>query len=275
MSDDWRQMSRAQLDAAYDNGGAVAGSAGITADWTARSEILRAERQGDYNVPYGSAPRECFDFLPADKPGPVLVFVHGGYWQMRSKEDFTFVARGALAHGVSVAVVGYTLAPQASIGEMVAECSLAVDYLVDSYLIDAYRDQPLWLAGWSAGAHLVTSILDHPSVDGALAISGIYDLAPIRYTYVNDKLRLTADSASRYSPSNNRPTQSSPILLSAGAGELAEMRRQTREFSALRRGWELPGDYRELANTDHFTVLESFAAPDGELMTQLMRWMRT
>src|SRR5579859_6018744 len=94
----YRGMDRAQLDAAYNNTAAVANSAAIVADWDRRSEALRRR---SVEMRYGPGERQRIDLLDAGSGAPLLVFIHGGYWQMRAKETFAFVAPGPLAHGIS------------------------------------------------------------------------------------------------------------------------------------------------------------------------------
>ncbi|MGH6785172.1 MAG: hypothetical protein ACREBP_11185, partial [Sphingomicrobium sp.] len=104
----YRGMDRATLDAAYDNGAAVADSASIVAGWEARSAKLRAKHPEGMDLRYGADERNRIDFFAARRDGPVLVFIHGGYWQNRAKELFAFVAEGPLAWGINVALIGYT-----------------------------------------------------------------------------------------------------------------------------------------------------------------------
>ena len=113
-------MDRAALDAAYNNSAAVANSAELMADYQARSDRLRSEMPRYLDLRYGAAERNRIDYFPAAARGPVLVFIHGGYWQMRAKENFSFLARGPLAHGIHVAMAGYTLAPDITLGGIVA-----------------------------------------------------------------------------------------------------------------------------------------------------------
>src|SRR3954462_1480418 len=107
----YRGMDRAALDAAYNNSAAVTNSTVLMADLRARSDRLRSEMPQHIDLRYGAAPRNQIDYFASEKRGPVLVFIHGGYWQMRAKEDFSVLARGPLAHGIGVAMIGYTLAP--------------------------------------------------------------------------------------------------------------------------------------------------------------------
>ena len=133
MGELYRGMDRAALDAAYNNGAAVRNSAEIVTDWQARSDRLRAahaRHPGPALRPGRAQPHRPFS--EAGKAAPLLVFIHGGYWQMRSKEVFAFVAAGPLAHGIGVALVGYTLAPQARLDAIVAEIRSALDFLAST-----------------------------------------------------------------------------------------------------------------------------------------------
>ena len=138
---------------------------------------------------FGPRERQRIDFFRAGSPGaPLLVFIHGGYWQMRRKETFRFLAAGALHHGISVALPGYTLAPEQNLAGIVTEIRDALRWLrehADSLGFDRSR---IVVAGWSAGGHLAAMAADEPGVTGVLAISGIFDLEPIRLCYLNDKL---------------------------------------------------------------------------------------
>ena len=126
---DWRSLDRASLDKAYNNAAAVADSAAIVAAWEEESARLRRRYPETLDLAYGPRPRNRIDFLKGAPEAPTLVFLHGGYWQMRSKESFTFVAGGPLSAGFNVALVGYTLAPEASLDEMAAEVHSALDWL--------------------------------------------------------------------------------------------------------------------------------------------------
>ena len=121
----YRGMDRAALDAAYNNGAAVKDSAQIVADWEARSARLRAKHPESMDLRYGKDERNRIDYFAARRDGPVLMFIHGGYWQNRAKELFAFVAEGPLAWGINVALVGYTLAPQKRLDGIVAEIHAA------------------------------------------------------------------------------------------------------------------------------------------------------
>jgi len=262
---DWRGMDRPTLDRAYNNAAAVPASAEIVAGWERRSAALRSLMPAHLDLRYGDLPRNRIDYLSAGPGTPTLAFIHGGYWQMRSKETFTFAAEGPLALGISMAFVGYTLAPEATLDTMVSEIRTALDFLGERLAGLGGDPRRLWLSGWSAGGHLAAMALNHSKVRGGLAISGLYELEPIRRCYVNDKLMLDEAAAARNSPIRHLPSTSPPLTVVVGGGELPEMRRQSADFAAARRGRGLPGGFFEVAGEDHFTIMEHMARPDGAL----------
>jgi acetyl esterase/lipase len=261
----YRGMDRTALDAAYNNSAAVVDSPLILRDWDARSARLRAARPEHLDLRYGPAERNRIDYFVADPGGPVLVFIHGGYWQMRAKETFSFLAAGPLAHGINVALVAYTLAPEKRLDGIVAEVRAGVRWLATQ--LPRYGGDPLRLvvSGWSAGGHLAVMTLTEPRILGALAISGIYDLEPIRLCYLNDRLRLDPEEARRNSPLLHLPRDSAPLILAYGGGELPELVRQSEAYAAARTQAGLPSRLTALAGHDHFTILEELARPDGAL----------
>jgi arylformamidase len=266
----YRGMDRAALDAAYNNGAAVADSARIVQDWTERSARLRAAHPQHLDLRYGPAERNRIDYFAAAPRGPVLVFIHGGYWQMRSKEVFSCLAAGPLAHGINVALLGYTLAPEKRLDGIVAEVRAGVRWLAAEIARLGGDPARLVVSGWSAGGHLTAMALAEPAVHGGLAISGLYDLEPIRLCYLNEKLRLDTAETDRNSPLRHLPQASAPLVVAYGGGELPELVRQSEEFATARERAGLPGRRVALAGHNHFTILEELARPDGAL-TALVR----
>src|SRR4249920_721778 len=156
----WAALSQAERDAAYDNNAAVKNSAALIAERNQLSEALRASRKSFLDVPYGDRERTKIDLYPAaDKAALCLLFLHGGYWQRNSRDVFAMLVDGVAAPGWSVAIPGYSLAPDASLTDIVTEISQSLDWLAEnggSYGIAG----PVVISGWSAGAHLVAMALD-------------------------------------------------------------------------------------------------------------------
>ena len=236
------------------------------------SAELRAARPRHLDLRYGEAPRNRLDFFAAPKPrAATLLFIHGGYWQSRAKETFSFVAEGPLALGLNVAVIGYTLAPEARLDDIVGECRRALSW-VTRHIADLGGDpQRLYVSGWSAGAHLTAMLVGEPNVKGALAVSGIYDLEPIRLNYLNEKLRLDDAEARRNSPLLHVPARAAPLVITVGGGELPELQRQSETYHAAWRERGLPGEFVPLPGRNHYTAIEELARPGGLLTKALAR----
>ena len=262
---DWRGMSQQDLDRGLNNGAAVAGSGDIVAGWDRRSAELRATHSDHLDLRYGPRERNRIDFLKAGEKAPTLVFIHGGYWQMRAKEAFTLFAEGPIAHGINVALIGYTLAPEATLEEIVAEIHRGLDFLAEQLPALGGDANRIAVSGWSAGGHLTAMALSHPRVMGGVAISGIYDLEPIRHSYLNEKLRLDEAMSRRNSPILQARGPMKPLALTAGSGELPLLRQQTANFAAHRAKYGLPVSYEEIPGADHFTIMDQMLRPEGRI----------
>lgn len=262
----YRGLDKAALDAGYNNSAAVKNSNALLQDFDQRSATLRSTHDRHLDLRYGPAPRNRIDYFAAEKSGPLLIFIHGGYWQMRAKETFSFLAAGPLAHGIHVAMVGYTLAPDISLVGIVDEVKASMAWL-KNHAADFDGDpEHMIVSGWSAGGHLAALCLDEPGVIAGVAISGIYDLEPVRLSYLNDKLQLTENDEKILSPLH-RPLSPRPLVVTYGTGELPELQRQSEQFAAARYG--LPGRLLPLVQHNHFTILNELAAPSGAITREV------
>ncbi|WP_298257683.1 alpha/beta hydrolase [Bradyrhizobium sp.] len=269
---DWRKLSREALDSGLNNSAAVDGSADTMARWEKLSADMRARHSAHLDLPYGPRERNRVDFLKAAPNAPTLLFIHGGYWQTRSKDVFTRFAEGAMAHGINVALIGYTLAPDATLEEIVAEIHAGIDYLagrLPELGADASR---LIASGWSAGGHLTAMAMLNPHIKGGIAISGIYDLEPIRHSYLNDKLGLDEAMSKRNSPMLlTHPVK--PMALIVGGAELPLLRKQTADFASYRASHGLPVTYEEIPGANHFTIMDEMASPAGRITAMIRQVM--
>jgi arylformamidase len=265
-------MDKAALDAAYNNTAAVgqAKRDQYVADWTARSEALRKERDARLDLRYGDGARQRLDFFPSGTPGaPTLVYIHGGYWQMNDKEPYAFVGEGLLRAGFNLALIEYTLAPAARLDAIVAEVDAAVGWVIEHAKELGGDPGRVFVAGHSAGGHLTATAMRDARVAGGVAISGLFDLEPIRLCYLNDKLGLDAAEAARNSPIRHLQAHVTPLVVTVGLGELPELIRQSQEFADARHRHGLPGGYLPLPRHDHFSILEELARPDGAILGAL------
>jgi arylformamidase len=264
---DWRAMSQQKRDLGLNNGIAVPGGAGMVARWDELSAEMRKRYPGHLDLRYGPRERNRIDFLKAADGAPTLVFIHGGYWQTRAKESFTLFAGGPMAHGINVALIGYTLAPDVTLDEIVGEIHQGLDFLGEQLPSLGGDPKRIVVSGWSAGGHLTSMALSHRHVKAGMGISGIYDLEPIRHSYLNVKLKLDEAMSRRNSPVVQASGAAKPLSLVVGSAELPLLRQQTADFAAYRASHGLPVTYEEIPGTDHFSIMEEIASPDGRITT--------
>ena len=263
----WRGMTRPQLDAAYDNTSAAPDAGQRRDRWIARSAQMRAERPELLDLAYGPRERNRIDvFRCGRERAPLFVFIHGGYWQRNAKDMFACMAEGPLARGFDVALIGYTLAPEVTLTEIVAETHEAIRWL--------RREGPrrggisagkLVASGWSAGGHLTAMALALDEVDAGLAISGIYDVEPCRLNYLNEKLGLSAAEAASMSPILHLPIRKTPLTVAFGTAELPELQRQSQTYHQARQDAGLPSRLLPLEPHNHFSIMDELTAPEGRL----------
>jgi arylformamidase len=223
------------------------------------------------DLAYGARPRQRFDLVRARIPGgpaPGLVFIHGDFWQEGSKAGSGFMARPCAAAGWVHMGAGYTLCPDATLGEIVAEIAALIRHLTDRAASLGLDSSRLILAGHSAGGHLATAMLAGLAGDdiagrvvGVVAVSGVYDLAPIAASYVNAAARIAPSDVDRLSPLLHAPRRDVPVHLVIGADEPDAFHRQT---EALHRSWQPHLSRLTLdiaAGRDHFDILDHLADP--------------
>ena len=260
----WGMLTRAERDAAYNNTAAVADSAALNAAREARSAAFRAAHPEKLDLPYGAGPRNRIDLYPATDPAaPCLVFLHGGYWQRNTREQFACLIEGPRALGWSAALPGYTLAPDASLTEIAREVHAALDWLAANGPAHGVGG-PIVLSGWSAGGHLTALALGHPAVRAGLALSGVFELGPIRDTYLNEKLLMTDEEIAALSPLR-LPVVPKPLAIAYGTAELPPLVGDSRALHVRRAAAHAPGLLVPVAGADHFTIVLELQKPDGQL----------
>lgn len=242
----------------------------IYAECRNASTLVREEMAMRGDVAYGPGPRQTLDIFPAAEPGPVLLFFHGGYWRSLNKDIFSFIAPGFVEAGVMVVLANYDLAPDVSIERIVVESAEAVDCVRDH--VSEFGGDPdrLVTAGHSAGGHLAVSALRRtdgsPSgVRGAIAISGLFDLEPLRETSINETLRLDPPVCERMSLIRHIEPSAAPLLLAVGEDETNEFRRQSEDFAAAWRACGNAGDVHTLPDLTHFDIIVEFARAGSAL----------
>lgn len=243
------------------------------------SENARAEYRNDLSVPYGPSSAETLDIFPGEPGGPVVLFIHGGYWKALTSVEHSFVAPGFVQNGATVVIPTYGLCPEVTIDEIVRQMRSVVKWIHENANEYGYDPEQLVITGHSAGGHLVARLLETDwasfgfeaqPIAGACGISGLYDLRPLRYTSMQPDLRFTADEILRNSPIFNPPVEAPKLLLTYGAGQPSEFARQTVDFYEA---WKAVGlDVEQWARPDlnHFDELDAFLDPQSDLVQNIL-----
>ena len=256
----------------YNNRALVPDHPRIILDYHADAKAYRELARADLDIAYGARPRNKLDlFHPAkDIGGPLVVFIHGGYWRSFDKSVFSHMAAGANGHGLMVAVPSYTLCPEVSVVEIIEELRQCCLFLANTH------GRRLVIAGHSAGGHLAACMAatgwGHYGaaadlVQAGFSVSGIFDMRPLMATAMNDDLRLNAVSAAQASPLLWPMPNHLAFDSWVGAEESFEFLRQARSLAAAWEGIGLPCRYETVPGCNHFTVPAGLADP-GSAMTR-------
>jgi arylformamidase len=265
------------LDREYNPRVGVPDIAGLFARWQHAAHVARERLKCRLDLHYGSAVSETLDLFQAPGPNrPLLIFIHGGYWRALDKSDFSWIAPAYVASGFSVAVLNYGLAPATPLKEIVAQVRRACIWLHRNARDLEVDPLHIVCSGHSAGGHLAAMMLttdwtqiapDLPVrlLAGAVAVSGLFDLAPVAQApFVRDDLRLDDALVRQLSPALLPLHNDVPLLLAVGALETAEFHRQSQ---LIANHWPLAcGDpLLDLPECNHYTACEALSAPDSAL----------
>jgi arylformamidase len=259
-------------EAEYNNRARVPEYPAHFAGW-ARDAAAYREKNVPRLIAYGPGARNIIDFFPADDKRPIVVFIHGGYWQALDGSFFSHLAGGLNAHGVGVAIPSYELCPDVTVEEIIGQMRTMTREL-------ARLGQPLVISGHSAGGHLAACLLatDWPALDASLpkdlvvaayAISGLFDLGPLVNTSINNALRLDEATARAASPLFWAAPRCGSLDAVVGECESAEYFRQSRSIVDAWGSTGLPTRFGTVADANHFTAIAPLADPDSPMVARL------
>jgi arylformamidase len=264
---------RQQIDGAYDNSAAFPDVPEWRLTWQRRSEKVAILPSAKLDLAYGPAQSQKIDVFPhTDRLATTAIFVHGGYWSRNSKETFRFLTRGIHAAGLHAAFVGHTLAPEARMDQIVAEVRSAAEWTFEHLEDFGFAVRPLVMLGWSSGAQLAAMTMPAPHVAGAIGISGVYDLEPMRHGTINDVLRLDGAEVRRNSPALHLPARAGRFVVAYGQRELPAFCSQSEEFYKTWSAAGLAGSLLPLPGHHHHSVLDELYEPEGKLSRALAQF---
>lgn len=255
----------------------------LAAARSAQARKVRDSAKSWLDVPYGNSPREILDIYAADRGGgPVLVYIHGGYWRSGSKEDNCNFVPLFAGRGATVVLVEYDLCPQVTVSEIVRQVRSAVAWTFRN--IERYGAQPaqLYISGHSAGGHLTAMVLAHDwekeglpedCLKGAVATSGVYDLEMVTRTSVQEQVRLTPQLIKDNSPFVHPPRPVCPVIVAVGGNEPRGWQQMSEDFFRLCQDRGVPCEYLVVPGANHYTMSEHLADGNSPLSRAMLRQM--
>lgn len=270
-------MPALDLEAEYNNRTRVANSGEIIARWAEASAKARAELIVERDVVYGQKPRNAYDFYPAQGASgraPLIVYIHGGYWQRGDRREYAFVARELVSRGVNVALPSYTLCPDIGIDGIATE--------IEQFLVALWaktKQRPV-LIGHSAGGHLAAMLMasmkprgDLPAdlLKAAYGLSGVYDLPPLIPTSLNAALGLDEATARKLSPMfGPQPAHACEFVAAVGGDESPEFIRQAADLTAAWSGGAAAIESNIVAGKNHFTIVDEFCRNGSPMLNRVV-----
>lgn len=278
--------SQEEIDAQYDPMRERKDGSELLDNWRKLSAATRTRLTLCQDVAYGPSLPECLDLFFAE-PGkaPLHIFFHGGYWRALSHKEFSFIADRFVEIGINVAIVNYALCPNVHFSELVRQCQAALVWLYRHSKKLGFDAEQITISGHSAGGHLCAMLmatdwqrmfgLPDKVIQGALAISGLYDLRPFPYSWLQPKLQLTGREIMNYSPLFLPPRVQAPVILTAGGEEPAEFERQMIAYAEHLRNHGLEVSPSIKNGDDHFSILEHYIRSDGDFVTAIKSLLST
>jgi arylformamidase len=243
----------------------------MVARWLERCAKLHERPGTRVDLAYGDGEREKLDLFSGGNPsGPLLIYIHGGYWQRGDKSMYSFICESFIRHGVSVAIMNYDLTPSVRIGQIPSQIRKCIAWLWDNAADLGFSREQLHVMGHSAGGHLTGMMMatDWPGYDSRLPadlirsgipLSGLFELEPLVHTTINGGPQMSVAEAIAESPLFLPLATSAPQLVVTGGGETSELRRQSDAYVEKFFGPNQPMERYNEPDVDHFDVLERLA----------------
>ena len=284
----WKSLNSEELEREYNPSSVIGGDyLPYVQEYIKQSQFSK-KNLNSINCQYGPRPSNTLDlFIPKSAspkaPCPLMIFIHGGYWQELTKNESEFSALDFIKNDVAFAAIDYTLCPKASIDEIINECKSAVNWLVHSYLKYNYDPKKIYISGSSAGAHLAAMCctknhsqnkFNISDIAGLVLVSGIYDLEPLVTTSINKAIGMDRKAAVGASPLFENLSGFPNTIISWGEYETNEFKEQSIIFSEALIKNDIDIRTLEILDRNHFDIILDLGKPDEELGRNVIKMIR-
>ena len=281
----YRTFEQTELDIQYTARTGAPDWESFIREGSEESARVRAAMGHIPNMAYGPTRDEVLDVFPTTRGGaPIVVFIHGGYWRMLSKDDVSCFAATFVPAGAVYVAVNYSLAPRASIDQIVQQNRAALAWVYCNARTIGGDPDRIFVNGRSAGGHLVGMMLSTdwegdyglPAnlIKGGCAVSGIYDLEPVRLSSVNEWAKLDVEAAHRNSPIRHLPKVGCPLIVAYGTKETSEFQRQSIDYAAAWQQQGYPCTVIPMPGCHHFAVMPELMRRESQLTRAVLEQMR-
>lgn len=230
------------------------------------------------DVAYGPDATETIDlFFPEGKRDRLLVhmFIHGGYWRMFSKRDYSYVAETVTNAGAIAVIVDYTLMPAVRMARIVEQVRRAKRWVFDHIADHGGNPDLLTVSGHSAGAHLATMLFDDDSqpsgIKAALLLGGLYDLKPLQTSFLAAEIAITDEDVHRFSPIDHSFDPSVTVEIAVGADETPPFHSQAAAFANQLENQGLNVSSTTLAAANHMSSVRDLGLAGTDAASLLAR----
>jgi arylformamidase len=270
------------VESQYNPRKAVAGVEAFAQRAATRSAATRAVRPARLDLRYGTSPLSTLDVFPADAArAPVHVFLHGGYWRGRDKNDYSYVADALVPLGITTVVMNYDLCPAVELPAIVRQVREGFQW-IHAHARELGGDpENLTASGHSAGAHLIAAALPRAGEPfpawtprAAVLVSGIYELEPVLSISVNQEIRLRPEQVDAMSPMRHPPAPAVPLAVVVGGAETTSWLGQSRDFANACAAAGSRSFYVELPGLHHYSIMNALVGPEDTLARLIAAYAR-
>ncbi|OLP57883.1 esterase [Xaviernesmea oryzae] len=249
----------------------------IVGDIVRRSAAARRDIPMIGDIRYGEGPGETLDLFFPQGPRrnlPVHLFIHGGYWRMFSKRDYSYIAQAITAAGAIAVIIDYALMPTVRLEVLVDQTRQAARWVTDTIASHGGDPHRLSVSGHSAGAHLASFLLHedrpHPGAKTAFLLGGLYDLKPLQSSFLAAEIGLTDEEVRRFTPLMQAYDPACEVILAIGADETPPFHDQARQFAKLLQSQTVKVRSLSFTGQNHMSSVQGLGIPGTEIGQSLM-----